>query len=83
MTERGKSISGSHHFMNVFRKVEFQNNRERGWREERGGWASCCFVAHSRMSSENGEYAYHVGVVLQLQVRGVLVTVSCLLNAAV
>ena len=62
-TERGKSISGSHHFMNVFRKVEFQNNRERGWREERGGWASCCFVTHSRMSSENGEYAYHVGVV--------------------
>ena len=22
-----KSICGSHHFMNVFRKVEFQNNR--------------------------------------------------------
>ena len=69
--------------MNVFRKVEFQNNRERGWREERGGWASCCFVAHSRMSSENGEYAYHVGVVLQLQVRGVLVTVISLLNVSV
>ena len=38
MTEKEResiSISGSHHFMNVFRKVEFQNNRV----SEGGGYA--------------------------------------------